>query len=104
MVDVFTNKAFAGNPTCVVFPTTAAAFSEVWMRKVSREMAQPTTSFVDLAAKCFRIFGANGLESPILSGHSSLGVAAATLARTGGRSISLASKYGDVGLAFDGEM
>jgi predicted PhzF superfamily epimerase YddE/YHI9 len=78
------------------------------MSQVARESGQPTTSFVDERASSFRTFGANGVELPTLSGHSSLGIAAALSARTGGSSAvqqhCLQSKYGEVTLTHDGEM
>ena len=49
------------------------------MSKFAIESAQPTTSFVDMANGSYRTFTPNGLEIPILSGHSSLGVAAVVL-------------------------
>ena len=95
VVNVFSSVAFAGNPTCVCFvppeiaearaPAPAAAAATTWMSKVARELAQPTTSFVEPVAGRFRTFSSSGDELPMLSGHSSLGIAAAMSARTGER-------------------
>ena len=106
MVDAFCGGAgaYSGNPTCVVFPPRAV--SAAWMAAVARASAQPTTSFVDLREGAFRTFGANGVELPLLSGHSSVGVAAAALRRAGGDAarLRLASRYGTVELRRDGDM
>ena len=109
MVNVFSSVAFAGNPTCVCFvppemsepciPASAAAAATAWMSKVARELAQPTTSFVEPVAGRFRTFSSSGDELPMLSGHSSLGIAAAMSARTGATSHTLTSPYGMVALS-----
>lgn len=107
VVDVFTPTRLAGNPTCVCFPSEPlASLSDSWMSKVAREAAQPTTSFVDLSVGGgeppeFKTFSAAGAELPILSGHSSLGIAAAVHSRTGATSMLFATKYGDVSLVYD---
>ena len=72
------------------------------MAKIARETSQPTTSFVDERAMTFRLFSAVG-ELPLLSGHSSLGIAAALLKRAQKNKATLGSKYGDVTLSFDGD-
>lgn len=98
VVDVFAGRVFTGNPTCVVFPSSA--IEEDWMSKVAREMNQPTTNFV--LGSSYRTFLPTGEEIPSLSGHSSLGVAAAVLKQPSRRMFS--TKYGDVELAFDGKL
>ena len=108
-MNVFSSVAFAGNPTCVCFvppeiaeartPVPAAAAATAWMSKVARELAQPTTSFVEPVAGRFRTFSSSGDELPTLSGHSSLGIAAAMSARTGATSHILTSPYGTVTLS-----
>lgn len=100
VVDVFTRGTYAGNPTCVCFPPSGVG--DAWMAKVARETSQPTTSFVDEPGKSFRTFSASGLEMPLLSGHSSLGIAAALTARTGTASHVLSSMYGNVTLTCAG--
>ena len=104
IVDVFTASAYAGNPTCVVFPSKPLSeISEEWMAKVAAETNQPTTSFVDADAMAFKLYSSQG-ELPLLSGHSSLGIAAALMdlddAKRLGKTVSvtLSSKYGDVSL------
>lgn len=107
VVNVFARSTYAGNPTCVVFPPTG--MDDTWMSKVAVETAQPTTSFVDIDAMTFRTFSPSGTELPILSGHSSLGVVAATMERLGERrpspppdALKFGSKYGEVQMARDG--
>jgi len=103
VVDVFSDAAYKGNPTCVSFPPAGA--TEAWMSRFAIESAQPTTSFVDLDAKHFRIFQPDGKELPILSGHTSLGVAAAVFDTMPGVSeVSFATKYGPAKMSYDGEM
>ena len=104
VVDVFTQQTFAGNPTCVCFPPSSASVDEAWMSKVARETSQPTTSFVDDTKSSFRTFSAKGEELPLLSGHSSLGIAAALTMRNGEQQHSLSSKYGQVSLTSDGKV
>ena len=105
VVNVFTSTVFSGNPTCVVFPAKSMMhMSDEWMSKVARETAQPTTSFVDLEMGTVRMFNLHGKEMAILSGHTSLGVAAAVRARTGLSAVDLTSIYGKVSLRSDGLM
>jgi PhzF family phenazine biosynthesis protein len=105
VVDVFSPDRYGGNPTCVcVLPTSGPPPSDHWMGLVARETRQPTTSFVDETSRSYRTFGANGIELPLLSGHSSLGVAAVLTARTGARIHDLTTKYGPVTICHDGQV
>lgn len=102
VVDVFSDRPYSGNPTCVCFSEGA---SDAWMSKFAMESNQPTTSFVDLSAGSYRTFGPNGVELSILSGHSSLGVAAAVFSSSPGLAAAkLSTRYGTVHMAYDGEM
>lgn len=83
VVDVFSERIYGGNPTCVCFVPSVSDVSVESLGRAAREMRQPTTSFVDAASGEYRTFGANGLELPYLSAHSTLGVGAALMARSG---------------------
>ena len=112
VVNVFTNATYGGNPTCVCF--APAGVSDEWRRRVAIETAQPTTSFVHIDATrgilAYRTFSPTGDELPILSGHSSLGVAAATMAHFAEQrstsppdALTFSTRFGDVSMVRDDE-
>jgi predicted PhzF superfamily epimerase YddE/YHI9 len=62
--------------------------STAWMSHVAVESGQPTTTFVDEASNQVVTYNNSGDELPLLSVHSSLGVAAAVRAARRGEGFS----------------
>lgn len=104
VVDAFSRTAYGGNPTCVTVLPIGGRMSDGMLARLARESGQPTTSFVDLVDASYRTFDRQGAELPMLSGHSTLGVAAAVMARDNNASqLTLRTKHGDVHMARDGD-
>lgn len=75
------------------------------MSRMAATTNTPTTSFYHDASRSFRTFTPSGEELGLISGHSTLGIAAAVAHRTGHRGeLRLASRYGEVRTRCDGDL